>query len=352
MEEIIRPAIKGIKEYVPGKTPKEAGIIKLASNENPFGPSPKALEAITKEEKNLHIYPDQKSILLREALGNKFGVKEDCIIVGNGSDEIMQIAAATFLKPDEEVILSENTFSIYEFVTRIFDGKLVFVPLNNNSQDLHAMAKAVNEKTKMIFLCNPHNPTGTAFSTTELEAFLTIIPEKVLVILDEAYMEYAEAPDFPDSLRLVKKGKNVLVLRTFSKFYGLAGLRVGYGIAKKELTHYMFRVKPPFNVSRLAQAGAKAALEDKKFTEKTYKNNAEGKKYLYIELDKLGLEYKKTESNFIFINLKKPADEVFLSMMKQGIIIRPLTSFGLPECIRVSIGTMEQNKKFIKALSA
>ncbi|NQT29468.1 MAG: histidinol-phosphate transaminase [Candidatus Saganbacteria bacterium] len=350
MEEFIRPTLKNIKDYVPGKTPKEPGVIKLASNENPHGPSPAALAAIAKESKNLEVYPDQKSILLREALAKKLGVKDDCIIVGNGSDEIMQIAAATFIKPGEEVIVPKNTFSLYEFFARLFDGVPVFVDLKNHEQDLDAIATAVTKKTKMIFLCNPHNPTGTIITKKSFEGFLKKIPDNILIILDEAYGEYVESKEFPDGLQYIKEGKNILVLRTFSKFHGLAGLRAGYGVAKSELTRYMFRVKPPFNVSRLAQAGALAALGDKAFLDKTYETNVSGKKYLYQELDKLGLEYKKTEANFIFINLKKSADEVFVSMMRAGVIIRPLTSFGLPQCIRVSIGTKGQNEKFVAGL--
>jgi histidinol-phosphate aminotransferase len=352
VEEFIRPAIKGIKEYIPGKTPKKPGVVKLASNENPFGPSPKALAAIAKESKNLQVYPDQKSILLREDLAKKLKIKEDCLIIGNGSDELMQLAAATFLKPGEEVVLPRNTFSLYEFVTRVFDGKLVFVDLKNNAQDLEAMAAAVTPKTKMIFLCSPHNPTGSLISRKALHEFLNKVPDNVLVVVDEAYIEFADPQLAPETISYVLEGKNVLMLRTFSKFYGLAGLRAGYGVAPKELISYMMRVKPPFNVNRLAQAGAAAALGDKTFTDKTLKNNQAGKKYLYAELDKLGLEYQRTEANFIFIDIKKPADELFMQLMKKAVIIRPLTSFGLPEAIRVSIGTPEQNKKFIKALAA
>lgn len=351
-EELIRSAIKGIKDYVPGKTPKEPGIIKLASNENPFGPSPKALAAIIKEEKNLHIYPDQKSILLREALANKLGLLSENIIIGNGSDDLMQIAASTFLQPGEEVVIPENTFSVYEHVARIFGGSPVFVALKNKEQDLSATAKAISPKTKIVFLCNPHNPTGSYINQQQLEDFLTLVPKQVLVILDEAYVDYVEAPDFPNSLEDVKRGRSVFVLRTFSKFYGLAGLRVGYGVSQPELVKYMLRAKMPFNVSRLAQAGAQAALEDADFAKKTYKANTEGKQYLYAELDTLGLEYKKTGSNFVFINVKRSADELFLAMMRAGVIIRPLTSFGFPAAIRVSIGTMEQNKKFVLALKA
>jgi histidinol-phosphate aminotransferase len=349
-EELLRPAVKELKDYIPGKTPKEPGIIKLASNENPFGPSPMALEAISKESQSLHIYPDQKMLLLREALASKLGIEDKGIIIGNGSDEIMQIIAATYLKPAEQAIISSNTFSVYEFVTRLFDGKPVFIKLKDFSQDLDATAAAVSSKTKIIFLCNPHNPTGTFFTTVQLEAFLKKVPANVLVVLDEAYVEFADSKDFPDSIKLVKQFTNLIILRTFSKFHGLAGLRVGYGIANKDLISPMFRAKLPFNVGRLAQAGAKASLDDKGFLEKTYKNNIEGKIFLYAELYKLGLEYKKTQANFIFINLKKPADQFFVELMKQKIIIRPLTSFGLPEAIRVSIGTMQQNQKFVEAL--
>jgi histidinol-phosphate aminotransferase len=349
-EEFIRPAVKELKDYVPGKTPHEPGIIKLASNENPFGPSPKALDAIAKEAKNLQVYPDQKSILLREALVKKLNVPFDCIVCGNGSDDIMQILASTYLNPGEEVVTPKNTFSVYEMVTKIFGGRLVLVDLKNFEVDLEGIASAVTPKTKIIFMANPNNPTGTAFSGSQFDQFLQKLPPNVLVVIDEAYIEFAEGKDVPDTLKHVREGKNVVVLRTFSKFYGLAGLRVGYGIARKDLIAPMFRTKMPFNVNRLAQAGAMAALEDKGFLEKTYKNNLEGKKYLYAELDKLGLEYKKTEANFIFINLKKSADEFFIETLRQKVIVRPLTSFGLPEAIRVSIGTQEQNEKFIAAL--
>jgi histidinol-phosphate aminotransferase len=229
---------------------------------------------------------------------------------------------------------------------------MVFVDLKNYALDLEGFAKAITPKTKMMFLTNPNNPTGTTFSAAEFDALMKKAPDNVLVVVDEAYLEFAERKDLPDTIKYIKEGKNVVALRTFSKFYGLAGLRIGYGIARAELIKPMFRTKMPFNVNRLAQAGAMAALDDKEFLDKTRKNNIECKKYFYSELDKLGLEYKKTEANFIFINLKRSADELFMEMMKQGIIIRPLTSFGFPQAIRVSIGTKEQNEKFIKALGS
>lgn len=349
-DDLVRPAVEGIPEYVPGKTPKEPGIIKLASNENPFGPSPKALEAIAREAKNLQIYPDQKSILLREALAKKFGLPDDCVICGNGSDDLLQIIGATYLNPGDEVIISKNTFSVYELVTRIFDGKMVFADLKNYGLDLEAIASAITAKTKMIFLANPNNPTGTIFTAAQFDGFLDAIPARVLVIVDEAYAEFVESREFPAPVKRLKEGRNVMVLRTFSKFYGLAGLRLGYALARQELIAPMFKTKMPFNVNRLAQAGGLAALEDKAFLDKTFKNNSDGKKYLYGELDKLGLDYKKTEANFIFINLKRPADQLFIELMKKRVIIRPLTSFGLPEAIRVSLGSREQNEKLIASL--
>jgi histidinol-phosphate aminotransferase len=348
----IRKEVEAIKDYIPGKTPKEPGVVKLASNENPFGPSPRAVKAIGEEAGKLQIYPDQKSTLLREALASKLGVGVDNIICGNGSDDIMQVLASTYIEPGDEVVVSKNTFSLYELVTRLFGGKLVLVDLKDDALDLAALAGAVTKKTKVIFLTNPNNPTGTIFAAAEFAAFKKKVPDNVLIIVDEAYAEFVENKDFPDSIKYAKEGRNVVVLRTFSKFFGLAGLRVGYGVARKELIAPMFKTKMPFNVNRLAQAGAAAALDDDDFMAKTLQNNGAGKDYLYAELDKLGLKYKNTEANFIFINVKKPADEMFLTLMSAGVIIRPLTSFGFPNAIRVSIGTPEQNAKFIAALKA
>ncbi len=348
--DLVRPAVAGIPESVPGKTPREPGIIKLASNENPFGPSPLALEAIAREAKTLQIYPDQKSLLLREALAKKFGLRDENVACGNGEDDLLQIIGATFLNPGDEVVISQHAFSVYELIARLFDAKPVFVPLKDYALDLDALAAAVTVATKIVFLTNPNNPTGSAFTAGQLAAFLEKVPAGVLVVIDEAYAEFAENREFPDTAKYVKEGRSVMVLRTFSKYYGLAGLRLGYALARPDLIAPMLKAKMPFNVNRLAQAGGLAALEDHGFLEKTKKNNSEGKKYLYAELDKLGLAYQKTEANFIFIDLKRPADHCFMEMMKRRVIIRPLTSFGLPEAIRVSIGTKEQNAKLIASL--
>jgi len=359
VDDSIRKEINKIKPYVPGKSAKEVeielnvqGVIKLASNENPLGPSPKAQELIKKRLKDVNVYPDQTSIELREALSGKLGVDKDCIIIGNGSDEIMQLAAATFLSAGEDSLISENTFSTYEFCTRLFDGNPVFIPQKDFKYDLDGFASKMTEKTKLVWLCNPNNPTGTAFSQKELEAFLAKIPKNVIVVIDEAYGEYVETEDFPKSVDFVKQGRNVIVLRTFSKIYGLAGLRIGYGIAKQDIIKYLNLTKLPFNVNRLALAGAIAGLEDKEFVEKSKKMVSEGKKYLYSELDQLKLKYQKTEANFIFVDVNRNTDKVFVEMMKKGVIIRPLSSFGFGEAIRVTVGTKEQNSRLIEALKA
>ncbi|MFA6170083.1 MAG: histidinol-phosphate transaminase [Candidatus Margulisiibacteriota bacterium] len=349
---LIREAIGQLKDYVPGKTPSDPKAIKLASNENPFGPSPKAIDALKQAAGRSQVYPDQQALSLRNKLAESFGLTADSIVVGNGSDEIMLMITTAFLSAGEEAIICRNSFSLYEFVTRLLDGRPVFVPLNNNRQDLPAIAAAITGRTKLIFLTNPHNPTGSYLSTTELAAFLSKVPPEVLVVIDEAYAEFSTAPDFPKSVELLKRFANVIVLRTFSKYYGLAGLRVGYGLARPELTAPLFKTKLPFNVNRPAQAAAEAALGDKRFLEKTLKNNEAGKKQLYAAFALLGVEYIKTEANFVFVNIKKPATDFCRELLARGVSVRPLTSFGFPEAVRVSIGTKGQNDRFIALLKA
>jgi histidinol-phosphate aminotransferase len=346
--KLLRAAVREIPEYIPGKSAK--GAIKLSSNENPFGPSPKALKAIAQEAKKIEVYPDQKSVLLCQTLAKKLKLSPDNIICGNGSDDIMQIIAAAYLNAGDEVIISKNTFSLYALVSRIFEGRLVFVDLKDYSIDLAGIAAAITPKTKIIWLTNPNNPTGTIFAAEDFDAFMEKIPENVLVIVDEAYAEYVADRNFPDSLKHVRAGRNLIVLRTFSKFYGLAGLRIGCGIAKKELLAPLFKVKMPFNVNRLAQAGGLAALDDKAFLKKTHKNNLEQKKYLYSELKKLKLGFNETQANFIYVDIEQPAKEFCQKLIAIGVSVRPLTSFGFPEAIRISVGTPAQNKKLIAAL--
>jgi len=354
----VRPGIGNIKPYVPGKPAEEAerelnisGVIKLASNENPLGPSPRALEVINKYTKDVYLYPDQQCYEITQLLADKLGVGTDHVAVGNGSDELMMLAATAFISAGDEAVISLNTFSTYETVARIMDASIVRVNLKDYTYDLQAMTKMMGQRTKMIFICNPNNPTGTIVRQDEMDRLIAKLPPDAIAVIDEAYGEYVESPDYPDSLRYVQAKKNVIVTRSFSKIYGLAGLRLGYSIAKPEITRYLKLVRMPFSVNRLAQLAGTAALADSRHIDVSKKNNSEGKKYLYAELDKLGVKYLPTEANFIFINVNSDADRLFVELMRKGVIIRPLTSFGLPGAIRVTVGTPDQNKRFIKALS-
>jgi histidinol-phosphate aminotransferase len=357
-KEPIRPNIGNIKPYIPGMPVEEAerelrisGVIKLASNENPLGPSPKALEVVNKYAKDINLYPDQNCYELNRLLAEKLDMAPENIAVGNGSDELMLLVALAYISAGDEVLISLNTFSTYEMVSRLMEASIVRINLKNYTYDLPAMAEAVGPKTKLIFVCNPNNPTGTMNTRKEMDSFMSKVPKNTIVVIDEAYGEYVESPDYPDSLAYVRDNKNVIVLRTFSKIYGLAGLRVGYAIARPEIIKYMKLVRLPFSVNRLAQIAASAGLSDTDHIKKSVRNNSEGKAYLYKELERLGVPFVKTEANFIFINLNDDADAAFIELMRRGVIVRPLTSFGMPGSIRVTIGTPEQNRKFINALA-
>jgi histidinol-phosphate aminotransferase len=358
-EKKARPALDDLAPYIPGKSADEvkkefgiSSVIKLASNENPLGTPESVKESVAKEIHNLYIYPDQHATKLRDALAKKFDIPASHVFAGNGSDEIMELVAAAYLNAGEEVLVPEKSFSTYEFCGKVFDGKVIKVPLKNLRCDLSVTLEMVTPNTKLVYLGNPNNPTGTIIAHKELEVFLNRLPKGIIVVLDEAYGEFAEDQEYPNGIDFVKNGAGLVVLRTFSKFYGLAGIRVGYGFAKPEIIKYLDLVKLPFNVNRLAQVAALAALEDTEFEKETLKTNREGKVFLYKEFDRLKLEYLKTEANFIFVKTAKKADEVFLEMMKAGVIIRPLTSFGFPHAIRISIGTKEQNQKLVSALEA
>jgi histidinol-phosphate aminotransferase len=357
-KEPVRPGIGNIKPYVPGKPAEEAerelrisGVIKLASNENPLGPSPKALEAVNKYTKDISLYPDQQCFELNRLIAEKLDMAPENIAIGNGSDELMLLTALAFISAGDEVIISLNTFSTYEMVSRLMDASIVRINLKNYTYDLSAMAKAAGPRTKLIFVCNPNNPTGTMNGKKEMDELVSKAPPNSIVVIDEAYGDYVDSTDYPDSIRYVRDKKNVIVLRTFSKIYGIAGLRVGYAVSRPEIIKFLNLVRLPFSVNRLGQIAAIASLSDTGHVEKSRKNNSEGKGYLYKELDRLGVSYLKTEANFIFINLNSDADVAFMELMRRGVIVRPLTSFGMPGSLRVTIGTPEQNRKFISALS-
>jgi len=356
-KSLIRKGILDLKPYIPGKpieeVKRELGlkeIIKLASNETSVGPSPLAVEAIIKEVKNINLYPEGSSRLLREKIAYKLNLNKEMIIVGNGADNIISLVGMAFINGGDEVVTGEITFPAYETITKIMGGKLISVKLKDFCFDLEKIAQRINKKTKIVLLCNPNNPTGTIVNREEVAGFIEKVPQDVIVIFDEAYYDYVEDKNYPDSLSYVLEGKNIIILRTFSKIAGIAGVRVGYGIAKQELIRYLRQVASPFPANRLAQVAAVASLDDKKHYKKVLKSNQEGKKYLHRELKELGIFYVPTEANFIFIDLKRDSKDIFEKLLKKGIIIRPGETWGCPNFIRVTIGTAYENKRFIQAL--
>ncbi|MDO8281627.1 MAG: histidinol-phosphate transaminase [Thermodesulfovibrionia bacterium] len=348
--------IKNIKPYVPGKPIEElerelgiTGSIKLASNESPIGPSPLAVKALADGIHGLNRYPDGSCYSLKNALSQKLGIASEEIIFGNGSNEIIELAVRTFLSPGDEAIMASPSFVVYPTVTQAAGGKSIVVPLKDFRHDLEAMASAITAKTKVIFIANPNNPTGTINSRAEMDAFMEKVPDDVLVVIDEAYFEYVSSTDYPDSMEYLKKGRPVLILRTFSKIYGLAGLRIGYGLAHSSIISEMNKVRQPFNINSLAQIAALAALEDAEHVERAKKTNEDGKEFLYKELRSMGVDYLPTEANFIYIILKHDtALQLYNELLKKGVIIRPM---GKRE-LRVTIGLADENKRFIKALQA
>ncbi len=351
---MIRPPdyVLGIQPYVPGKPVEElerelgiADSIKLASNENPVGPSPEALKMIGDSLFGLNRYPDGSGFYLKKALAAHLGVAEDEVILGNGSNELLDIAARTYMKDGDEAVMAVPSFVVYSMAVLSVGGKPVQVPLKNHTHDLGAMAAAVTPKTKMIFIANPNNPTGTINRKEEFDRLMEEVTDDMLVVLDEAYYEYVTDPDYADSMKYLHSGKNVLILRTFSKIYGLAGLRLGYGIGKKEMLADMNRLREPFNTNSLAQRAAVAALGDRAHLERSRSVNEDGKRYLYRELDAMGSAYVPTEANFIYMPVDDSAS-VNDRLLRLGVIIRPMG----PKAIRVTIGLPEENRRFIEAL--
>ena len=325
-------------------------VVKMASNENPLGPSPKALAAIKKNLGKINYYPDGNCFYLKSALEKKWGLDKDCFVIGNGSDEIVTLMAATFLDEGDEAIIGWPSFVIYPLVIKKFGGQVVLVKLKDFRYDLCAMAKAVTTNTKLIFIANPNNPTGTIITRDEVNKFLDEIPESVPVVFDEAYAELVDSPSYPETINLIKGRPNIVMLRTFSKSYGLAGLRIGYGVGPKEIIGYLNKMREPFNVNRLAQVAAVAALEDSEFSAKTKKLIQAGRKYLYQALRKRGINYIPTEANFILMEMPLSGEEVFERMLKEGIIVRPLKEYHLENYIRLTIGKPNHNREFIEAL--
>jgi histidinol-phosphate aminotransferase len=346
-----------IKPYVPGKPVEEverelgiSNVIKLASNENPLGPSPAAMRALHDLVPKVSAYPDGNCYYLKNALAAQLSIGADYLIVGNGSDEIIKLIAEAFLEPGEEAVVADPTFSEYDFAVKVMSGTTVAVPAVNMTHDLAAMAAAVTERTKLLFVCNPNNPTGTIVRRAEVEKLFDSLPDGVITVFDEAYYEYVNDAQYPQTLEYVRAGRNVIVLRTFSKIYGLAGLRVGYGVARPELIGYLSRVREPFNVNLPAQVAALAALGDTEHLARSRALNEEGKAFLAAEFARLGLACTPTEANFFWVNIAADCRKVFAEMLRRGVIMRTGDIFGAPDTIRVTIGTPEQNRRLVSTL--
>lgn len=347
--------IKNINPYVPGKPIDElerelgiSGSIKLASNENPLGPSSKAVAAARKAMERLNRYPDGSGFYLAQALAAQYEVEVNQIILGNGSNELIELAVRTFVQPGDEVVSAEPSFVVYKMIVQAAGGTNVIVPCREYAHDLDAMAERITPRTRIVFIANPNNPTGTMNTKAEMDRFMARVPDHVLVALDEAYFEYVTRVDYPDSLEYLREGRNVLALRTFSKIYGLAGLRIGYGITTAEIAGLLNKVRQPFNTNSLGQAAALAALADRKHVERSIAVNNEGKKYLYQAFEQLGVSYVPTETNFIFFETGRDCGDVYDALLRKGVIIRPMGGKRL----RVTIGLDEENKRFIAELDA
>ncbi|MFH1289055.1 MAG: histidinol-phosphate transaminase [bacterium] len=361
LKKLVRPNLFKISPYIPGKSKEEIcgefnlqkdAVIKMASNENDLGVPDFITKTIRECLDEIYLYPEGCGKEVCKKLGHLWGISPDNFILGNGCDEIISMICETFLNPGEEVIIGNPTFSYYEIASRISDAKCIFTPLKNYKYDLAGILETITSKTKLVFICNPNNPTGTIVTKEEVDKFLLLLPDHVIAIFDEAYAEYVDDPNFPNSVEYIKGDteKNVIILRTFSKVYSLAGLRIGYGIASNEIIKYLNLVRKPFNVNRLAQHAALISLEHKEWLDKSRKMVFDGKEYLYKHLDKLGLRYIPTQANFLLVELGANAKIISDKLLACGIIVRPTASFGLPDFIRVTIGTKEHNKRFIEAL--
>ena len=354
--DIANPQLRDLAVYEPGKpieeTARELGadasnIIKLASNENPLGPSPKALAAMRGALESAHLYPDGGGFYLCDALAAKLGCTRDHIILGSGSNEIIEFLGHAFLNRGDEVVASEHAFIAYKLVAAVFGAHTVEVPSPDLRHDLDGMIAAITPKTRLIFVANPNNPTGTLAGQDEIDRFVERVPENVVVVFDEAYFEYLDDP--PDTLRFVRAGRNVAVLRTFSKIQGLAAVRIGYGIARPELIQALQKTRQPFNVNSLAQVAALAALDDDEHLTRTKRITDEGRAYLEDQFAAMNLPFVPSAANFVLVKVGD-GSAIFRKLLERQIIVRALKGYNLPEWIRISVGTMEQNRKCIAAL--
>ncbi|OGL05099.1 MAG: histidinol-phosphate transaminase [Candidatus Rokubacteria bacterium RIFCSPLOWO2_02_FULL_71_18] len=356
-ESLANEHILGIAPYEPGKPieelERELGIhdaIKLASNENPLPPSDRVQKAIRAALAVLNRYPDGSGFYLRQALAKKHGFTPDQIVLGNGSNELIELLVRAFLRPGDEAVVPHPSFVVYPMIVQAAGGVRVMVMLKDHRLDLEAMARAITPMTKLVFIANPNNPTATIVTADEVEHFMARVPDRTIVVFDEAYIEFAMGPDFPETLAHVKQGRRVVVLRTFSKASSLAGLRVGYGVADADAIALMNRIRQPFNVNALAQAAALAALEDDAHILECVRMIEAGRHFLYDEFKTLGLSYVPSRANFILVDVGRSAADIYQKLLHQGVIVRPMTSFGMETALRITVGTPEENRKLVKAL--
>lgn len=354
---LAREAIRELPLYSPGMSPEEVKsaygverVIKLASNENPLGPSPLAVEAVKREASQISTYPDGTCRELREALSGKLGVSPERFIFGNGTDEVIDFLFYAFFETGDAAVMGDPTFSSYFLSGMTMGARMSYVPLRDHSHYVEKMLEAVDESTKAVFVGTPHNPTGSICDERELSKMLQGLPARVLLIWDEAYYEYVDDPSYPDSLSYIDDHPNLVILRTFSKAYGLAGLRVGYGIAHPEVVRYLERVRPPFNVNRLGQTAAVAALGDEDYLEEVKRVNREGKRYLTEHLSGIGFEVVPTQANFVLVKYGHLLDDLADMLLERGIIVRDGKSLGYPGYVRLTIGTPDQNREVVETL--
>jgi len=356
LAHLIPPWMASLVPYQPGKpveeVEREYGIrdsVKLASNENPLGPSPRAVEALGAALVGLHRYPDGGGFYLKRKLAEKLGVAPDEIALGNGSNEILELVARTFLRPGDDAVMSEQAFVVYASVVQAAAGIPRVVPLSDFTHDLDAIGAAIRRSTRLVFLGNPNNPTGTIYRRAAFEKLLDRVPRDVVIVADDAYAEYVEDPDYPKTLDYRAPGRLLVTLRTFSKIYGLAGLRIGYGVGPAELIAALERVRQPFNVNSLAQIAALAALDDDAHVERSRRTNREGMRFLDRELARLGLSYVPSQANFVLVRVGDGTG-AYEKLLRQGVIVRPMGGYGFPEHVRVTVGTPGENERFVAAL--
>ena len=354
--DLANPQLRDLSVYEPGKPIEEtarelgvdpSGVIKLASNENPLGPSPKAIQAMRAALENAHLYPDGSGFYLTKAIAAKLGIAPENVILGNGSNEVIEFLGHAFLNPGDDVITCQYAFIVYKLLATAFSVHTIETPSPDFQQNLEATLEAITPKTRLIFIPNPNNPTGTLVSQGAIDCFMSRVSDSIVVVFDEAYFEFLDDP--PDTLRFVRQGRNVVVLRTFSKVHGLAGLRIGYAVAPSEIIQVLHKTRQPFNINSIAQAGALAALEDEAHLRETKRVVDEGRAYLQEQFAKMQIPFVPAVANFVMVNVGDGC-AVFEKLLGRKIIVRPLRGYGLPEWVRISVGTMDENKKLIAAL--